>query len=432
MVTNNGPSLATNVTVTDVLPNEFTYDHTTNPATTTQGSCAYNAGTRTLTCSIGSLTNGETETITIPGTVSVDTVKFTNTATVTATETESDYDNNTSSSDVTALAPTAVQMFSLEATQSKSGVTVSWSTSFEAENLGFNVYRSIGNGAPEQINKHIIAGSMLFTADRVRDGRNYRFKDKNPPAGFVQYWVEDVDLRGERTMHGPVTPKIGSDEDGASATDPDPSLGAVGGIIETPRGIGVMPLAMKPLAATDRLNQQWKIASQRAAKVVVTTAGWVSVKKRDLVAAGYDPGTSSRTVAVFTDGQEIPADVRDGGDGRFDADDTIEFFGTGIDTPSSGGRVYFVVNDKGRGARLRQQNGPKKGSAAPASFPYTYFRNERTVFLAAITNNGEHGNFFGAIVTTAGAQQPLTVENLDANGGNSYLEVVRHGMGRCG
>ena len=432
VVTNNGPSLATNVTVTDVLPAQFDYDHTNDPATTTQGSCAYDSGSRTLTCSIGSLTNGETETITIPGTVSVDTVAFTNTAGVTATENESDYDNNSSSSTVTVVAPTAVQMFSMEATQSKSGVIVAWQTSFEAENLGFNVYRSSGNGTPELLNKHIIPGSMLFTADRIRDGRNYRFKDKNPPAGFVQYWVEDVDINGTRTMHGPVTPEIGSEEDGASATDPDPSLGAPGGVIESPRGIGIMPVVMKPAAAGDRLNQQWKIAAQRAAKVVVTNAGWVSVKKRDLVAAGYDPGSNSRVIAVFTDGQEIPADVRDGGDNKFDSDDTIEFFGQGIDTPSSGGRVYFIVNDKGRGARLRQQNGPKKGSVAPASFPYTYFRNERTVFLAAVVNNGDNGNFFGAVVHSGGVAQPLTVENLDLNGGNAELEIAIQGIGRNG
>ena len=427
VVTNNGPSIATNVVVTDTLPAEFEYDHTTNPATTTQGSCAYNSGTRTLTCDIGSLTNDQSATITIPGTVSVDSVQFTNTCSVTTTEPESDYDNNTSSSMVSVVAPTEVEMFSIEATQTKSGVTVAWQTSFEADNLGFNVYRSVGGGTPEKINKHIIVGSTLFTAKRVEDGRNYRFKDTRPPAGLLQYWVEDIDLRGTKTMHGPVTPKIGSEEDGAGATDPDPALGSVGGILESPRGIGVMPLTMKPAAAADRLNQQWKIAAQKAAKVVVTTAGWVSVKKRDLVAAGYDPGTNSRALAVFTDGQEIPADVRDGGDNRFDADDTIEFFGTGIDTPTSGGRIYFIVNDKGRGARLRQQNGPKKGSAAPPSFPYSYWRKERTVYFSGLVNNGDNDNFFGAIVTSWPVTEPLTVENLATTGGNAELEVVMQG-----
>ncbi|HEX8619297.1 MAG TPA: C25 family cysteine peptidase, partial [Thermoanaerobaculia bacterium] len=426
VVTNNGPSLATNVVVTDTMPAQFDYNHVTNPATSTHGTCSYNAVTRLLTCNVGSLTNDEEATITIPATVSVDSVEFLNTCNVTTTEVESDYTNNTSSSKVAVLAPTEVELFSLDATQTKSGVTVRWQTSFEADNLGFNVYRSTGSGAPEKINKHLIVGSTLFTAKRVEDGRNYRFKDTSVPSGLVQYWVEDVDLRGTKKMHGPVTPKIGSEDDGAGATDPDPSLGSIGGILESPRGIGVMPLTMKPAAATDRLNQQWKIAAQKAAKLVVTTAGWVSVKKRDLVAAGYDPGTNSRALAVFTDGQEIAADVRDGGDGKFDADDTIEFFGTGIDTPASGGRVYFVVNDKGRGARLRQQSGAKKGTAAPASFPYSYWRKERTVFFSGLVNNGDNDNFFGAVVTSWPVSEPLAVENLAATG-NAELELVLQG-----
>ncbi|MEA2465815.1 MAG: hypothetical protein QOJ98_3562, partial [Acidobacteriota bacterium] len=429
VVTNNGPSLATNVTVTDTLPAQFDYNHTNNPATSTQGSCGYNAGTRTITCTVGSLTNDAFATITIPGTVAVDSVQFTNTCNTTTTEVESDYANNESSPMVSVLAPTEVELFSLDATQSKSGVTVRWQTSFEADNLGFNVYRSTGSGTPQKINTHIITGSTFFTAKRLEDGRNYRFRDTKVPAGLVQYWIEDIDLHGTKTMHGPVTPKLGNDDDGSSSgTDPDPGLGSVGGILESPRGIGVMPLTVKPAPATDRLNQQWKIAAQKAAKVVVTTAGWVSVKKRDLVAAGYDPGTNSRTLAVFTDGQEIAVDVRDGGDNKFDADDTVEFFGTGIDTPTSGGRVYFIVNDKGRGARLRQQNGPKKGAAAPASFPYSYWRKERTVFFSGLVNNGDNDSFFGAIVTSWPVSEPLTVENLATTfGGNAELELVMQG-----
>ncbi|MFP5245106.1 MAG: C25 family cysteine peptidase, partial [Thermoanaerobaculia bacterium] len=347
---------------------------------------------------------------------------------MTRTETDTNAANDSSTSKVAVLAPTEVQMFSVDATQTKSGVTVSWQTSFEANNLGFHVYRSTGNGTPERVSKHIITGSALFTAKQVRDGRNYRWKDVNPPSGFVQYWVEDVDLNGTRTMHGPVTPRFGTeDESSASPTDPDPGLGSVGGILETPRGLGVMPITVQSVPANDRLNQQWRIASQKAAKVVVTQAGWVSVKKSDLVAAGYDPGSNSRTLAVFTDGEEIAIDVRDGGDQKFDANDTIEFFGTGIDTPTSGGRVYFIVNDKGKGTRLRQQNGPKKGSAAPASFPYTYWRKERTVFFSGLVNNGDNDNFFGAIVTSWPVSEPLTIENLDTTAATAELEIVFQG-----
>ncbi|HYH09858.1 MAG TPA: C25 family cysteine peptidase [Thermoanaerobaculia bacterium] len=427
-VTNNGPSLATNVVVTDTLPTHFNYNHATTPATTTQGSCSYNAGTRVLTCTIGSLTNGESETITISGTVTTDTVEFTNTATATRSEQDSDPSNDTSSTLVRVIAPTAVTMVNVESIQTKSGVTVKWETSFEADNLGFNVYRSVSGGAPQRVNKHLITGSALVTGNKIRNGNTYRWKDQNPPAGFVQYYVEDVDLNGQKKMHGPSTPRVGQEEEVVSSpTDPDPGLGSVGGILESPRGIGVEPLTALAAPVTDRLNQQWKIAAQKAGKIVVTNAGWVSVKKRTLVAAGFDPGTNPKGIAVFTNGEEIAIDVRDGGDNKFDADDTIEFFGTGIDTPSSGARVYFVVNDKGRGARLRQQNGPKKGSAAPASFPYTYWRKERTVFFTALTNNGDNDNFFGAVVTSWPVSEPITVENLDPNGGNAELELVLQG-----
>lgn len=428
VVTNNGPSLATDVTMTDTLPTYFTYDHATTPASTTLGSCSYNAGTRVLTCTLGSMTNGQSATITVSGTVSQEQVEFNNTANVTRTETDTDPSNDSSSTLVRTLAPTAVTMVAVESIQTKSGVTIKWETSFEADNLGFNVYRSVSGGALQRVNKQLIAGSAFVTGNKLRNGNSYRWKDTNVPAGFVQYYVEDVDLDGTKTMHGPSTPRTGQeDEVVSSPTDPDPGLGSVGGILESPRGIGVEPLTALAAPVNDRLNQQWKIAAQKAGKIVVTSAGWVSVKKSTLVAAGYDPGTNPKTLAVFTNGEEIAIDVRDGGDNKFDANDTIEFFGTGIDTPSSGARVYFVVNDKGRGARLRQQNGAKKGTAAPASFPYTYWRKERTVFFTALTNNGDNDNFFGAVVTSWPVTEPVTVENIDPNGGNAELELVLQG-----
>ena len=422
-VTNNGPSQATNVTVTDTIPPDFNY---TGPATASQGTCDVSNGV--VTCTLGSLTRDASATITIPGNVSTSATQITNTATVTRTETDANAANDTASSVVSVVAPTEVKMFELEAISTKSGVTVMWETSFEADNLGFNVFRSVNGGPMEQLNKHLIAGSALFNANTLRNGRNYRWKDANAPSGHVQYFVEDIDLAGLHTLHGPVTPTAGrDDESAASPTDPDPGIGSTGGILETPRGMGVVPeLKASPLAA--RLTQQWNlVASQTSAKVMVTRPGWIRVKKSDLVAAGYDPGTSSKALAVFTDGMEIAIDVRDGGDNKFDANDTIEFYGTGIDTATAGARAYFVATGRGKGSRLRVQNGAKKGTAAPASFPYTYSRKERTVFFTALVNNGDNDNFFGVVVTPWPAQQPVHAENVDPDGGNAELEIVLQG-----
>ena len=60
--TNNGPQPATGVTMTDTLPNGVTFVSATTP----QGSCS-ETSTGTVTCSIGTLANGASVTITIVG-----------------------------------------------------------------------------------------------------------------------------------------------------------------------------------------------------------------------------------------------------------------------------------------------------------------------------------------------------------------------------
>ena len=84
---NSGPATATNVTVTDLLPNGYTYVS----STTTTGS--YVSGTGIW--SIGSLSNGSSQTLTVTATVNV-SGNYANTATITATETDNTLGNNSS------------------------------------------------------------------------------------------------------------------------------------------------------------------------------------------------------------------------------------------------------------------------------------------------------------------------------------------------
>lgn len=85
-VTNSGPSPATNTVVTDVLPAGATYVS----ATPTQGSCS---GTTTVTCSLGTLANAASATITLVVTAN-GTTAITNSASVTAVETDPTPANN--------------------------------------------------------------------------------------------------------------------------------------------------------------------------------------------------------------------------------------------------------------------------------------------------------------------------------------------------
>lgn len=98
IATNNGPAVATNVSVADTLPSGVTFVS----ATTTQGNCN---GTAAVNCNLGSLTVGSSAIVTIVVTPS-STGQITNSATVTGAETDSDSVNNTASA-TTLIQPAA-------------------------------------------------------------------------------------------------------------------------------------------------------------------------------------------------------------------------------------------------------------------------------------------------------------------------------------
>jgi uncharacterized repeat protein (TIGR01451 family) len=98
-VTNNGPDSATGVSLVDNLPKNAGF----GSATTTQGSCTVKPAKQLVTCNLGTLTSGQTVTVTIvvkpskKGTI-------TNTATATATSpTDPNTANNTATQNTTVL-----------------------------------------------------------------------------------------------------------------------------------------------------------------------------------------------------------------------------------------------------------------------------------------------------------------------------------------
>ncbi|MCG8604584.1 Ig-like domain-containing protein [bacterium] len=99
-------------------------------------------------------------------------------------------------------AVTSVELASFSATASGfDGVQVSWITAREVDNLGFNVLRSENpNGGFEQLNEEIISGNP---------SGEYLFVDRNIVSGARYYYLlEDVNLSGVRTQHGPISVEI--------------------------------------------------------------------------------------------------------------------------------------------------------------------------------------------------------------------------------
>ena len=323
-----------------------------------------------------------------------------------------------------SVTVTLVDMLSMEAAQGKNSTTLTWSTTREVDNLGFDVYRQVSGGAREKLNPQLILGSAFVSGRRTTGPRAYRFVDRKPPSGFVQYWIEDVELNGARTPHGPISPATAAiTTDDTTTTETDPTIGSVGGKFTTEAGMGVA-LPSPDAPGEKQLAEQWQLAGVPAVKVIVTQPGWYRVKKSDLLAAGFDPGNNPNAISVFTEGVEVPV-VVNAKSGKFDPDDSIEFLGRGIDMYGTGGRVYYITAKKGAAARVKSTGGRGSGTPAAAGFPYTFERIERTIFFTALVNNGERSNFFGPVLLPVPATQALTVSNLAP--GNAELEVIVQG-----
>ena len=118
-----------------------------------------------------------------------------------------------------ALGPmnvTSVTLSSFTATRLPDGKTrLDWRTGYEVDNVGFRLYRE-QNGKRVRITSSLVPGTALVGIGRgvSNGGRTYTWSDPtvSPDTSPVQYWLEDVDLKGKSTWHGPITPESAKDK----------------------------------------------------------------------------------------------------------------------------------------------------------------------------------------------------------------------------
>jgi uncharacterized repeat protein (TIGR01451 family) len=436
-VTNNGPASATTVTVADTLPTAVTYI----AVTTTTGTCSEAGGS--VTCLLGTMANGGTATITIvaiagtPGIVS-------NTATVTADQTDPNTANNSSTQSETIAAATSIQLqaFAARSGTDRNGadrVLLTWKTGGEANNLGFNVYREL-NGNRVRLNASLVAGSALWMSGALpkHSGKSYNWIDPYAGSAGAEYWLEDVDVNGTRTMHGPVLVESTAS---ASSGDQSASESAAAKTLmlsqfnqtQTGGGVGSHPVETLPGAfvpTTAQMQEQFELAANPAVKILVRHEGWYSVTQPDLMKAGLDPNVDPASLHLFAEAVEQPILITGatGGPRGFGPQASISFYGTGIDTQYSGTRVYWLVVGTRNGSRIPQLQASSGTNQPAANFLYTVELQPRTIYFAAlITPDGN--NFFGPLVSTTPEEQVMQTPNFNASSTQlATLEVVLQGV----
>jgi uncharacterized repeat protein (TIGR01451 family) len=447
-VTNNGPASATTVSVTDTLPSILTY----LSSTTTQGSCSEAGGT--VTCLLGTMADAASATVTIltlPNAAGV----ISNTATVTADQVDPNLTNNSSTQTETVTYPTKIGLisFSAHSGKDKNGATrvlLTWTTGGEAHNLGFNVYREL-NGTRVRMNSSMIAGSALLMTGALprHSGRSYAWVDAttdsatdattDPTAGVAaaSYWLEDIDVNGQRTLHGPISAISAAAASGVASAEAtaaetymvsqlnkaQPASGAENSHIVESVADTVNP-------TPGQIKKQFDLAAHPAVKIYVRHEGWYRVSQSELVKAGLNANVDPASLHLYAEANDQPIQIigAEPGPGGFGPQAAIAFYGTGIDTPYSGTRVYWLVSEANPGARISQLPASIGSNLPPPSYSTTVELQQHTTYFAALlTWNGE--NFFGALVSPTPVDQVLELPHLDKTSTQSpRLEVALQGI----
>jgi hypothetical protein len=326
--------------------------------------------------------------------------------------------------------PTAIHDLTASVTSFDNGTLIEWRTSLEVANLGFNLYRDSATRIP--INKQLIAGSALVAGARttMTSGRAYSWFDSSAVDSSVGYWVEAVDINGRSSWHGPF---------GAAK-----STGRLADFIDR-KPLGLSDLGRQaatgeshttpqrettftaPAVNQTALKLQGLISSNGAIKISVGREGWYRVSQSQLIQAGLSPKTDPRFLRLFADGTEQPILVNGENDGSFDATDSIEFYGLGLDTPSTATHVYWLVVGDVPGNRVAMTESFGKPGGF-RSFAFTAELKERTIYAPSLLN-GDAENFFGAVVASQPVDQTLTIRNNDGDASTpGVLEVALQGV----
>jgi hypothetical protein len=325
------------------------------------------------------------------------------------------------------------------ATRQASGVAIRWETGYEIDNLGFNIYRE-ENGKRVQVNQQMIAGSalMIGAGMALSTGKSYSWFDSSTANVETQYWIEDVDLNGQSTWHGPVkiseTTGTQTDKTTKSLTLADvgnPPQSALTVPVERRASVHILSQSsVSQTATTHGVSQfptlrQASLADQPAVKVSVKSEGLYRVSLADLFAAGFPADVDPKTLQVFADGREQPIMITTPA-GKFDSTATIEFYGIGIDSSATDSHVYWITAGKQPSQRMQRIAAPAH-QVSGGSFLQTVESKERTLYFAAL-RNGDKENFFGAVVGASPVDQLLTLQHVDRSPGSATLEVALQGI----
>ena len=241
-----------------------------------------------------------------------------------------------------------LQLTSASATATAAGVLLHWTTNSTPDNVGFNIYR-VKDGRRTQVNREIIAGALfaLGTPALMPAGYSYSWFDRGGTADCT-YLIESVSVDGNSKIHQAIAPVVGKTPSGFDQT-PEASS-----VTETTNAFEKQYPAVESQINLPQgsVQDQWAIAAQPALKIGIKKDGWYRVTQPQMVAAGFNPTVDIRNLRLFVQGNEV-AIMTNQLTGPFGSGDSIEFYGQGLDIPTSDTRTYYLIAGTTPGKRVQ-------------------------------------------------------------------------------
>jgi hypothetical protein len=102
--------------------------------------------------------------------------------------------------------PTAVELAAFAAVPGHDHIDLQWETASEIDNLGFHLYRAVSYTGPQtRLNESLLPSQTPGSPA----GTTYTFRDETAIPGVEYFfWLENIDVHGLSTRHGPITGQI--------------------------------------------------------------------------------------------------------------------------------------------------------------------------------------------------------------------------------
>ncbi|OIQ19905.1 MAG: hypothetical protein BM556_05305 [Bacteriovorax sp. MedPE-SWde] len=293
-----------------------------------------------------------------------------------------------------ASAASAVALRSLEAIPYNAAIDIRWETNSESNHLGFNIYRADESGDEyQQINSTIIRN--FNNAGQARG--TYRFIDSDVDNDNTYfYYIEDIEIAGKRTLHGPVhatpdatlgaPPADGADDNsGTNPNDGDDGNGANpfpiqnpsyrdlgNGVVihnQTSSNIRLVITPDAPVFTASAWNGTYEDVSVTGYSKE-STAGLPEIPERILLIEVYDYATTASLINSTVSGESTlaghnispaPTWTMDGnGDLQASYSPNATHYATSADTPSQYFDVDTTLQKSGSKTYLRIKVNPLK------------------------------------------------------------------------